>query len=129
MLSRTRRLPLGGLLFLVMVIAVGCGGQEGDTAHQAEAAGSHAAEGHGDEQAVQTEMVSILAAADAADGTEDMVVAKCAGCKLGMDGSADYALNVQQYEMHFCGADCKSRFEKNTEQSVMAMKGSTEQQH
>ena len=42
MLSRTRRLPLGGLLFLVMAIAVGCGGQEGETAHQAEGAESHA---------------------------------------------------------------------------------------
>ena len=127
MLSRTRILPLGGLLFLVMAIAVGCGGQEGDTAHQAEAAGSQAAEAHGGDQAVHTEMMTILAAADAADGTEDKVVAKCAGCKLGMDGSADYALNVEQYEMHFCGTDCKSRFAEDTEQSVMAMKASTEQ--
>lgn len=127
MLSRTRRLPLGGLLFLVMAVAVGCGGQEGETAHQAEGAESHAAETTpAGDATVQAEMMTILAAADAVDGTEDKVVAKCAGCKLGMDGSADHALNVEQYEMHFCGADCKSRFEENTEQSVMAMKESTE---
>ena len=118
MLSRARRVHLGGLLFLVMAVAVGCGSQESDTP-QADA--SHEAESGGDAVA-QNAMMMILASADNADGTEDKVVSKCAGCKLGMDGSADYALTVEGYEMHFCGADCKSHFADDTKTAVMALK-------
>ena len=64
----------------------------------------------------------MLAAADLADGSEDKIIAKCAGCKLGMDGNADFALTVEDYEMHFCGADCKAHFAEDTEQAVMALK-------
>ena len=118
MLSRARRMHLGGLLFFVMAIAVGCGGQESDTP---AADVSHETESGGDAVA-QSAMMTILASADNADGTADKVVSKCAGCKLGMDGSADYALTVEGYEMHFCGADCKSHFADDTKNAVMALK-------
>ena len=118
MLSRARRLQLGGLLILVAAVAWGCGSQEG------ESAAGHAADAVKEQGSAvaQAAMVQILAAADAADGSEDKVVSKCAGCKLGMDGSADYTLKVKEYEMHFCGADCKSHFAEDTEKAVMAMK-------
>jgi hypothetical protein len=118
MLTRVRRIHLGGLLFFVMLIALGCSGQEGETANEQ----AEAADAQGGDAVAQAEILTILAAADAADGTEDKVVSKCAGCKLGMDGSADYALTVENYEMHFCGADCKSHFADDTEKAVMALK-------
>lgn len=124
MLTRARRIHLGGLLFFVMVIALGCGGQEGETAQEhPETADAHAeaADAHAADATAQSEIVAILAKADAADGSEDKVVSKCAGCKLRMEGSADYALTVENYEMHFCGTDCKSHFEDDTEKAVMAL--------
>ncbi len=63
-----------------------------------------------------------LAKADAVDGKTDKVVAKCAACSLGMDGSAEHELAVKDYKMHFCSADCKKSFEADPEKSVMAMK-------
>ena len=118
MLSRARRVHLGGLLVLMMAVAVGCGGQEAD----APAADASHDTDHGDDAVAQSAMTMILASADAADGTEDKVVSKCAGCKLGMPGSADYALTVEGYEMHFCGDNCKSHFADDTQAAVMALK-------
>jgi len=51
-----------------------------------------------------------LAAADAADGTVDHVISKCATCRLGMDGVAQYTATYGGYEMHFCSAECRSSF-------------------
>jgi len=63
-----------------------------------------------------------LAQADAKDGKTDKVVGKCAGCSLHMDGKAENALDVHGYSLHFCSADCKTRFGKDADASVMAMK-------
>jgi YHS domain-containing protein len=52
-----------------------------------------------------------LAAADLADGTADKVVAKCAACRLGMDGDAAHVSQHAGYELHFCAEDCKKRFD------------------
>jgi YHS domain-containing protein len=52
-----------------------------------------------------------LAAADLADGTADKVVAKCAACRLGMDGDAANASQHAGYELHFCSEECKHRFD------------------
>ncbi len=128
MLSRARRLHLGAMLLLVAAIAIGCGGQEGESVaeHATDAADAVKEHAAGAADAVkehgEAAMVQVLAAADAADGSKDKVVAKCGGCKLGMDGSADHALKVKDYEMHFCSADCKSHFAENTEKAVMALK-------
>ena len=58
-------------------------------------------------------MVEALKVADAADGTEDKVAQKCAGCALAMDGDAANTINVDGYALHMCAASCKSHFEKD----------------
>ena len=59
-----------------------------------------------------------LAAADAADGHADKVVAKCATCRLGMDGDAQYASLHAGYELHFCSAECKTRFDADPQKVI-----------
>jgi hypothetical protein len=54
-----------------------------------------------------------LKVADAADGTEDKIAHKCAGCALAMDGDAAHTINVDGYALHMCSASCKSHFEKD----------------
>lgn len=54
-----------------------------------------------------------LAAADRKDGTEDKVVHRCAGCALGMDGKAEFAMQVGGYQMHFCKQGCLVRYQKD----------------
>jgi YHS domain-containing protein len=59
-----------------------------------------------------------LAAADLADGTKDKVVAKCASCRLGMDGDAENASMHAGYELHFCSAECKQRFDADPQKVI-----------
>ncbi len=59
------------------------------------------------------ELKARLAAADAADGTTDNVVHKCATCALRMDGSADNELELEGYTLHFCSAHCKETCAKD----------------
>lgn len=68
------------------------------------------------------EVAARLAKADAADGSVDMVVSKCAGCGLTMDGSHEHSLQLAGYTMHFCSSDCQSTFGKDSEKSVLALK-------
>ncbi len=56
---------------------------------------------------------AVLAAADAADGTTDHVVARCAVCGLGMDGVAEHAATFEGYTLYFCSAECRESFEAN----------------
>ena len=58
-------------------------------------------------------LVEALKTADAADGTEDHVATKCAGCALAMDGDAEHSVSVDGYTLHLCSAACKSHFEKD----------------
>ena len=62
-----------------------------------------------------------LVMADAIDGKEDKIVSKCATCALGMDGSAEYAVEVAGYKLHLCSALCKEKFEKDTTKAILAM--------
>jgi len=52
-----------------------------------------------------------LQAADAADGTKDHVVAKCAVCGLAMDGTSEHVSRYAGYELHFCSSECKETFD------------------
>jgi len=54
-----------------------------------------------------------LAVADVADGVEDKVAHKCAGCALGMDGSAEHAVTVDGTTLHLCSSMCKEYFTKD----------------
>ncbi len=71
---------------------------------------------------VKVKMEAKLARADSFDGKTDKVVSKCPSCALGMDGSSAHALKVSGYELHFCSADCKTGFEKDTTKAVLALK-------
>ena len=62
-----------------------------------------------------------LAEADRLDGKSDKVVSKCASCALGMDGKSEHALEVSGYTLHFCSAECKTRFEKDTTKAILAL--------
>ena len=40
--------------------------------------------------------------ADLADGTEDKIVHKCAGCSLAMSGNPAHAIATRGYTLHMC---------------------------
>jgi hypothetical protein len=56
---------------------------------------------------------AVLAKADLADGTEDKVVEKCAGCGLGMPGDAAHSIEHEGYALHMCTAVCKENAESD----------------
>lgn len=62
-----------------------------------------------------------LKKADLADGTEDKTVHKCAGCALGMDGSATHAIDKDGYTLHMCSAMCKASYEKNLDANLAGL--------
>jgi YHS domain-containing protein len=49
--------------------------------------------------------------ADAADGTADKVVHKCAGCGLAMAGSAEHASSHEGVTFHSCSEGCKGKLD------------------
>ena len=116
MLAGSNRGWIVGLGLLCCVAVVGCGG--GEQTAEAEVAAEEAA------PAVAVEELTLearLARADAADGQTDQVVQRCAACKLGMQGSADHAVQFGGYEWHFCSEGCAHEFEANPEEVVLAL--------
>ena len=71
-----------------------------------------------DEKAIEAK----LAAADAFDGTTDKIVSKCPGCALSMDGKAEHMLEVSGYKLYFCAEECKTKFEKEANKAILALK-------
>lgn len=71
-------------------------------------------------------MIAKLAAADETDGTADQVVHKCGGCNLGMDGKTEFAIQVGEYEMHFCSAYCKKGFVEKPAEEIAGLPAATE---
>ena len=55
-----------------------------------------------------------LKVADAADGVEDKVATKCAGCALAMDGDEAHQVTVDGTTLHLCSSMCKENFTKDT---------------
>ena len=100
-----------GIVLAVPLVAwtVGCG--KGETV-EPEAAAPPPAE---------ITVEAKLALADAADGTADKIVSRCAGCSLGMDGSSEHALELSGYELHFCSEGCKERFGAEPEKAILAL--------
>lgn len=62
-----------------------------------------------------------LKMADLADGTEDKVAHKCAGCALSMDGDPAHALDVNGTTLHLCASMCKEYFSKDPEGSLVGL--------
>ncbi len=74
-----------------------------------------------DDAKVKVKVEAKLARADSFDGKTDKVVSKCPSCALEMDGSNEHALKVSGYKLHFCSADCKTGFEKDTTKAILAL--------
>ena len=87
-------------------LSVACSGSE--TSHEAVEAVKAAAE-----PVSETLVAAKLAGADLVDGKEDFVVARCPGCALAMEGSAEHSLQVEGYELHFCSDSCRHNFEED----------------
>lgn len=120
---RSSKVP--GNLFVLMtalVLLVGCsGGGYGESASK-PADKTEASTGQADVAIeISPEAAAVLAMADLADGDEDHVVSKCASCNLAMDGKAENALKVGEYEMYFCSDTCSRRFRENTEAAVLSI--------
>ena len=116
---------------LITVALTGCaGGETTDMKSAADDAAEHAmdmtdeaAEGAMDMAGTELNAaaVMVLAKADGMDGAEDMVISKCPGCALAMEGDAAYAAYMGDYELHFCSEDCKNKFNESPVESLMAM--------
>jgi hypothetical protein len=70
---------------------------------------------------VTAETVAKLAAADALDGAVDKVVHRCAGCMLGMDGKAEFPLQVQDYTLHLCKQGCLDRLKADPAKEIAGL--------
>ena len=83
-------------LMLLPFVLVACG--------SAEKASSNASAQKAAVSAVAdpAKVAEALKIADAADGTEDKIAQKCAGCALAMDGNAANTIKVDGYELHVC---------------------------
>ena len=66
-------------------------------------------------------VIAALQKADLADGKEDKVVEKCAGCALHMNGLPEHQVTVEDTTLHLCAASCKSLFEKQVEKTLMSL--------
>jgi hypothetical protein len=117
---RTRVLIVCCASVLLGVVVCGC--KEESTSDSASAPAAKVELSTAD----RLKVAAPLKVADAADGTTDKVIHRCAGCKLAMDGNAKHALTVGEYEMHFCSVDCTSRFSSDFVKQVMAIPAVTD---
>ena len=126
MSNRSRYVSVLFLSVAVLTFA-GCAGENQEPAAEAEMAAETAdiASAEAAEivisEANMEAVLTVLAAADGVDGVEDGVIAKCPGCSLMMEGSADHAMTVADHELHFCSDSCRDRFAENAEASLIAL--------
>jgi hypothetical protein len=111
-----KRLTAACAALLFLVAAAGCSSSE--PVEEQVAAEVEAVV----EEATDVDAVSAkLALADMADGTADQVVTLCAACALGMTGSAEHALEVHGYVMHFCSDGCRKPFAEDPDAAILAL--------
>lgn len=112
---------------VALLTGCGAGDDAGAAADHAAAAADQAAEAATSAEhvavtvAATPAMTAVLVKADQADGAEDHIVAKCPGCALAMEGSADHAMEVGDYSLHFCSDSCKDRFGENAAQAILEL--------
>jgi len=76
---------------------------------------------------VTPSMLAALVRADAADGKEDHLVAKCILCQLHMNGQEANAATLGNYTVHLCSAYCKQQFEADPSQALNALPRSADE--
>jgi hypothetical protein len=106
--SFSHRLAVFCLALIAACAAAGCGEKPASEAKSAPSA-------------AQAQVDAILARADQVDGAADHVVSRCPGCQLHMPGTEAHTVQMGDYALHFCSEDCKSRFGKDLEKSVLAL--------
>lgn len=113
------RRSLAVVVFAAMAaVMLGCG-EKAD--QETAAAHGNAAKEMASTQ-VSAAVTTVLAKADAVDGTEDHVVSKCPGCKLNMAGKEENSMQVGDYSLHFCSTTCKDSFAAKGEEAILALK-------
>ncbi len=117
-----RSLSIACVVVVAACVAAACGGEKPATGERSATSESGAATARRTaDPATQAQIDSILASADRVDGAADHVVSRCPGCQLHMQGSEAHAVQMGAYAMHFCSEDCKARFGKDVEKSVLAL--------
>jgi hypothetical protein len=116
MLTRAgRHWGLWHVLALAMALVWRCGTGPADRATDEQSAEPAAKT----EPAFVEDLEAKLALADGFDGTADRIVSRCPGCALGMDGSAEHAMQLGGYELRFCSANCMNGFAANPQARVL----------
>ena len=101
-------------MMIVFAFIFACSSQPASTAKQTSVVDEQTSEEQTSETSVDgAKLAEALQIADAADGVEDKVAHKCAGCALGMDGSPDNAVTVDGVTLHLCSSMCKEEYSKD----------------
>jgi hypothetical protein len=67
---------------------------------------------------VSKESASRLEEADKADGAADHTIGKCYVCGLGMNGSENFVVKVDDYQAHLCSEACQHEFAEHADEIV-----------
>ena len=104
-------------MMIILAFVFACGGQPANNAVQAPPAKKTAEASTVD----RVKLAEALKIADAADGIEDKVAVKCAGCALSMDGSPDHSILVDGVTLNLCSSMCKKHFSADVGGNVLKL--------
>ena len=108
-------------MVLLFSIMIACGGSEPTKASAPSTSPKASTTSAAEPATPNPALVEVLKTADAADGVEDKVATKCAGCALSMDGDAAHSVSVDGYSLHLCSAMCKEYFSKDVEGNLQKL--------
>jgi hypothetical protein len=95
------------VLLVFTLCFMGCGGSGEDAPPAAPAPQEPAA------VVAPAADAAVLAEADLMDGAKDGIISQCGLCSLHMEGDAAHAVQVGDYTLHMCSAECKAAWEKD----------------
>lgn len=101
--------------FFGIMLALCATGCFSNSTPEGEEAGAEAAavSQQSEDPVVAPDRTAALTKADLADGVEDKVAHKCAGCALAMDGDPAHVIEVDGYRLNMCAGECKTHFEED----------------